>query len=263
MKYSFGQVRLSFLIKLLATLASAVVILPLIALLVKVPWPNLLANLSDLTAIKLSLWTSVLATSFSLLLGVPLAWVLAKSKSKYTNWIRPLVLAPIVLPPTVAGIALISLMGRSGLIGRYIYEFTGWSMPFTSSAVVLAGIFVGMPFVILICESNFRQLPKEIEDAAIIDRVDGNELFNEIAIPQSRSAITTGAILAWARALGEFGATLMFAGSLPGSTQTWTMLIYQELDVNVERAYALSSVMLIIAVIVVYLLRKPLREALR
>ena len=117
--------------------------------------------------------------------------------------------------------------------------------------------------VVLICESNFRQLPKEIEDAAIIDRADGSELFQKIAIPQSRSAIATGAILAWARAIGEFGATLMFAGSLPGSTQTWTMLIYQELDVNVDSAYALSAVMLFIAVAIVFFLRKPLREALR
>ena len=108
-----------------------------------------------------------------------------------------------------------------------------------------------------------RQLPKEVEDAAIIDRADGNELFKKIAIPQSRSAITTGGILAWARALGEFGATLMFAGSLPGSTQTWTMLIYQDLDVDVQSAYVLSALMLIIAITIVFLLRKPLKEALR
>ena len=135
--------------------------------------------------------------------------------------------------------------------------------PFTSSAVVLAGLFVGLPFVVLICESNFRQIPKEIEDAAIIDRVSGNELFSQIAIPQSRSAITTGLILAWARALGEFGATLMFAGSLPGKTQTWTMLIYQELDIDVPTAYSLSAIMLALSILIVYSLRKPLREALR
>jgi molybdate transport system permease protein len=154
-------------------------------------------------------------------------------------------------------------MGRNGILGKFIYQNTSWSMPFTSSAVVLAGVFVGMPFVVLICESNFRQLPKEVEDAAIIDRVDGNELLNRIAIPQSRSAIATGAILAWARAIGEFGATLMFAGSLPGRTQTWTMLIYQDLDVDIDSAYVLSALMLFIAILIVYLLRKPLREALR
>ena len=249
--------------KLLSITAAAIIIAPLVSLMAKVPWSNFLGSLSDLTAIKLSIWTSTLAAVISLTLGVPLAWILAKSSNRISNLIRPLVLAPIVLPPTVAGIALISLMGRNGLLGKYIYDLTGWAMPFTSSAVVLAGIFVGMPFVVLICESNFRQLPKEIEDAAIIDRVSGNELFQKIAIPQSRSAIATGGILAWARAMGEFGATLMFAGSLPGVTQTWTMLIYQELDVNVDTAYVLSAVMLVIGVLIVFFLRKPLREAIR
>jgi molybdate transport system permease protein len=256
-------VKFGIMTKLLSVTAAAIIIAPLVSLMAKVPWSNFLGSLSDLTAIKLSIWTSTLAAVISLTLGVPLAWILAKSSNRISNSIRPLVLAPIVLPPTVAGIALISLMGRNGLLGKYIYEITGWSMPFTSSAVVLAGIFVGLPFVVLICESNFRQLPKEIEDAAIIDRVSGNELFQKIAIPQSRSAIATGGILAWARAMGEFGATLMFAGSLPGVTQTWTMLIYQELDVNVDTAYVLSAVMLVIGVLIVFLLRKPLREAMR
>jgi molybdate transport system permease protein len=256
-------VKFGIMTKLLSVTAAAIIIAPLVSLMAKVPWSNFLGSLSDLTAIKLSIWTSTLAAVISLTLGVPLAWILAKSSNRISNLIRPLVLAPIVLPPTVAGIALISLMGRKGLLGKYIYEITGWSMPFTSSAVVLAGIFVGLPFVVLICESNFRQLPKEIEDAAIIDRVSGNELFQKIAIPQSRSAIATGGILAWARAMGEFGATLMFAGSLPGVTQTWTMLIYQELDVNVDTAYVLSAVMLVIGVLIVFLLRKPLREAMR
>ncbi len=251
------------LIRSLGTLAALVVVLPILALLYKVPWSTLFSDLSDFTAIKLSLWTSTLAALISLLIGVPLAWILAKSDGRLVNVIRPLVLAPIVLPPTVAGLALLSLMGRNGLLGQYLYELTDWAMPFTASAVIFAGVFVGMPFVVLICESNFRQLPKEVEDAAIIDRADGNELFQKIAIPQSRSAIATGAILAWARAMGEFGATLMFAGSLPGSTQTWTMLIYQELDVDVNRAYALSVLMLFIAVAIVFFLRKPLREAFR
>ena len=255
--------KISATIKALAAIACFVIVAPLISLLAKVSWNNFLSALSDITAIKLSLWTSLLAALISILLGVPMAWILAKSQSRINEVIRPLVLAPIVLPPTVAGIALISLLGRNGLLGKFIYESTGWAAPFTSAAVVIAGVFVGMPFVVLICESNFRQLPKEIEDAAIIDRADGSELFQKIAIPQSRSAIATGAILAWARAIGEFGATLMFAGSLPGSTQTWTMLIYQELDVNVDSAYALSAVMLFIAVAIVFFLRKPLREALR
>ena len=255
--------RFGLLTRVLASLASLVIIAPLISLLTKVPWSSFFDALANNAAIKLSLWTATLAAVISLLLGVPLAWVLAKSSNRFTNLLRPLVLAPIVLPPTVAGIALISLMGRNGLLGKFIYQQFGWAMPFTSSAVVLAGVFVGLPFVVLICESNFRQLPKEVEDAAIIDRADAGDLFQKIAIPQSRSAIATGGILAWARAMGEFGATLMFAGSLPGTTQTWTMLIYQELDIDVSAAYSLSAAMLIIAVAIVFLLRKPLREAMR
>lgn len=255
--------RFGFLIRALSVLAALVITLPLMALLYKVPWTNLFSELSDFTAIKLSIWTSTLAALISLFIGVPLAWILAKGEGRIINLIRPLVLAPIVLPPTVAGIALLSLMGRNGLLGQFLYQSTGWAMPFTQSAVIFAGLFVGMPFVVLICESNFRQLPKDVEDAAIIDRVTGSELFKMIAIPQSRSAIATAGILAWARAMGEFGATLMFAGSLPGKTQTWTMLIYQELDIDVDRAYALSFVMLVIAVAIIFTLRKPLREAFR
>ena len=251
------------IVKTLAGIASFVIIAPLVALMAKVPWSSFFSSISDLTAIKLSLWTSTLAALISLILGVPLAWILAKSSGKLINFVRPLVLAPIVLPPTVAGIALLSLMGRNGILGKYIYQEFGWAAPFTTSAVVLAGVFVGLPFVVLVCESNFRQLPKEVEDAAIIDRADSGDLFQKIAIPQSRSAIATGGILAWARSIGEFGATLMFAGSLPGSTQTWTMLIYQELDINVDTAYALSAVMLLIAIAIVFFLRKPLKEALR
>ena len=250
-------------IKTLATIGFVLAISPLIALLTKVPWNNFFLYLNDVTAIKLSIWTSLLATIFALLFGVPIAWIFARSSSKVVAIIRPLVLTPIVLPPTVTGIALLSLMGRRGLFGKYIYDATGWSIPFTSSAVVLTGIFVGMPFVVLICESNFRQLPKEVEDAAVVDRVSAGELFKNIALPQSVSSIATAGVMAWARAVGEFGATLMFAGSLPGSTQTWTMLIYQELEINPESAYALAAVMLFIAVILVVLLRNPLKNSFR
>ncbi|MFM8621209.1 MAG: molybdate ABC transporter permease subunit, partial [Candidatus Nanopelagicaceae bacterium] len=142
--------RFSLFTRVLASLASFVIIAPLISLLTKVPWSSFFDALANNAAIKLSLWTATLAAVISLLLGVPLAWVLAKSSNRFTNLLRPLVLAPIVLPPTVAGIALISLMGRNGLLGKYIYQQFGWAMPFTSSAVVLAGVFVGLPFVVLI-----------------------------------------------------------------------------------------------------------------
>lgn len=249
---------------ILAIVAGLVLVLPLIALFSKVPWSSLFSRLSEpnsLSAIRLSLWSSLLATLICAVLGVPLAWVLARGNRRVTNILRPLVLAPIVLPPTVAGMSLLALLGRGGLLGRYIYQATGWSMPFTTSAVVLTGVFVGMPFLVLVVESTFRHIPSEQEDAAQIDRATSFILLTRIALPQTRNGIATGALLAWARALGEFGATMMFAGSLPGLTQTWPMQVYFETDQDMSTAYALSAVMAIVAVAVVFGLRKQLLRA--
>jgi molybdate transport system permease protein len=248
----------------LAILASFLLIAPMIALLAKVPWSSFTSRLThdqSVSAIQLSLWSSLLAAGISVVLGVPLAWVLARGNERITNILRPIVLAPIVLPPTVAGMALLALLGRDGLMGKYIYQATGWSMPFTSVAVVVTGVFVGMPFLALIVESNFRHLPKDLEEAAMIDRASTRDVFSLVALPQMRNGIATGAVLAWARALGEFGATMMFAGSLPGRTQTWAMQVYIDMDIDTGSAYTLSAVMLVIAVSVVFALRKPLTQA--
>lgn len=250
----------------IAAFASLVIILPVLALFAKVPWSTFIERLREpnsISAIWLSLWSSSLSAAIAVVLGIPLAWLLARSSNRIANILRPLVLAPIVLPPTVAGMALLALMGRNGLLGRHIYQATGWAMPFTSSAVVLVGVFTGMPFLVLIAESTFRRLPSDVEDAAVTDRASTRTLFLSIALPQSRSGIATGAILAWARALGEFGATMMFAGSLPGRTQTWPMQVYVAMDVDMGTAYALSAVMVFVAVAVVFGLRKQLRHAFR
>jgi molybdate transport system permease protein len=249
----------------LAILASFLLIAPMIALLAKVPWSSFTSRLTQdqsVSAIQLSLWSSLLAAGISVVLGVPLAWVLARGNERITNILRPIVLAPIVLPPTVAGMALLALLGRDGLMGKYIYQATGWSMPFTSVAVVVTGVFVGMPFLALIVESNFRHLPKDLEEAAMIDRASTRDVFSLVALPQMRNGIATGAVLAWARALGEFGATMMFAGSLPGRTQTWAMQVYIDMDIDTGSAYTLSAVMLVIAVSVVFALRKLLTQAI-
>jgi len=249
----------------LALVASFLLIAPMIALLAKVPWSSFTSRLTQdqsISAIQLSLWSSLLAAGISVVLGVPLAWVLVRGNERITNILRPIVLAPIVLPPTVAGMALLALLGRDGLMGKYIYQATGWSMPFTSVAVVVTGVFVGMPFLALIVESNFRHLPKDLEEAAMIDRASTRDVFSLVALPQMRNGIATGAVLAWARALGEFGATMMFAGSLPGRTQTWAMQVYIDMDIDTGSAYTLSAVMLVIAVSVVFALRKLLTQAI-
>ena len=252
--------------RVLSWMAIAVIGLPIIALIVKVPWSTFFVSIKgdgSLTAVKLSLWTSVLAAIICLVIGVPLAWWLTRSSNRISNIVRPIVLAPIALPPTVAGLALLGLLDRKGLLGQPIYKTFNWQMPFTVYAVIFAGVFVGLPFLVLVTESNFRQLPKDIEDAAVIDRASDGQLFRLIAIPQSQSGIVTGLVLAWARILGEFGATMMFAGSLPGTTQTWTMQIYQELDISPPTAYALSLLMVLIAVSVIFFLRRPLRESFK
>jgi molybdate transport system permease protein len=247
-----------------AIVASLVIVLPLFALLTKIPYFHLISALAKdhgFISIRLTLITSFSALLISMALGIPLAWWLAHSPSRITHWLRPLLLAPIALPPTVAGLALLGLLSRKGLLGQYIYHATGWQMPFTIWAVIFAGIFVGMPFLVLICESTFSQLPRDVSEAAMIDRASDGQLLWWIAIPQGRSGIITGAALAWARVLGEFGATMMFAGSMSGTTQTWTLQIYQELDINPDSAYALSLFMIIIALFIIVALRKPLRES--
>ena len=247
-----------------AIVASLVIVLPLFALLTKIPYFHLISALAKdhgFIAIRLTLITSFSALLISMALGIPLAWWLAHSPSRITHWLRPLLLAPIALPPTVAGLALLGLLSRKGLLGQYIYHATGWQMPFTIWAVIFAGIFVGMPFLVLICESTFSQLPRDVSEATMIDRASDGQLLWWIAIPQGRSGIITGAALAWARVLGEFGATMMFAGSMSGTTQTWTLQIYQELDINPDSAYALSLFMIIIALFVIVALRKPLRDS--
>ena len=146
---------------------------PILAIVIKVPWSHFFSALrsdSSLTAVWLTLWTSVVALGLCVLFGIPLAWWLSRSSGRITALIRPVVLAPIALPPTVAGLALLGLLDRHGLIGQWIYRSLHWQLPFTTYAVIVAGVFVGMPFLVLICESHFRQLPAEIEDAARIDK---------------------------------------------------------------------------------------------
>ncbi len=260
------QIKVDPISRVLAFTAIAFISLPIIALVIKVPWSTFFSSLSQsdsLVAVKLSLWTSILSAVISLMLGVPLAWWLVKSNERITRFIRPLVLAPIALPPTVAGLALLGLLSRKGLLGTYIYNQFNWQMPFTSVAVIFTGIFIGVPFLVLITESTFRQLPEDIEDAAVVDRASNSELFRLIALPQARGGIITGLLLAWARILGEFGATMMFAGSMPGITQTWTIQIYQQLEINPDTAYALSFLMVLIAMAIFVLIRNPLKDAFR
>jgi len=241
-----------------------VVFLPLLALFTKVPWLHLFSHLTSqgaINAIKVSLTSSIIAGLISLVLGVPLAWYLARGPLRITRYLRPIVISPLVMPPTVAGLALLTLMGRNGLLGKPIFEKTNWSMPFTWTAVVLAGVFVGMPFLVLVVESVFQRLPGEVEEAAQTLGANPSQVFWRIAIPQARGGIVSGLVLAWARALGEFGATLTFAGSLPGVTRTLPMEVYNAFEMEPASAYAISGLLIGIAVVVVFFMRSSLISA--
>lgn len=258
--------RVSSPIALASIVASIVIVAPVVALLSRVPWGHLFTELSSndsLNALRVSFFSSILATIFAIGLGVPLAWLLARGPATITKYFRPLVTLPLVLPPTVAGLALLALMGRNGVVGSWIYQATGWALPFTFVAVVVAGVFVGMPFLVLVVESGFAQLPQEIEEAAETDGANANQLFLNVAVPQVRGSIVTGAILAWARALGEFGATLTFAGSMPGITRTLPMQVYVALESNMANAYALSFVLIVVSVTVLFVMRSHLMAVFR
>jgi molybdate transport system permease protein len=161
----------------------------------------------------------------------------------------------MVLPPVVGGIALLALLGRRGVVGQYLYDWFGVSVPFTRTAVVLAQVFVALPFLVVAVESAFRQVDERLEDAARTLGASESYLFRTVAIPVARPAIVAGIVLAWARALGEFGASITFAGSMPGRTQTLPMAVYSQLEIDYRGSLVLSIVMCAISIVVLVALR--------
>jgi len=224
----------------LSTLAAAVglafLVLPLVALVWRAiearAW-NSLTQDGVLSAIGLSLVTTTIAIALIALFGTPLAYRLARGRFPGRRLALVLVELPIVLPPAVAGLALLLAFGRRGIFGPLL-EQAGISLPFTTAAVVLAQIFVSAPFFVRAAHVGFQEVPRELEDAALVDGASSFALFRHITLPITRRALGAGLILSWARALGEFGATILFAGSLEGRTQTMPLFIYNifERDLN-------------------------------
>ncbi len=242
----------------------ALLMVPLVGLMVRVPWSRVNALFSDdsaLQAVRISVQTSLIATFVCVLLGVPLAWVMAQHSSSFWTFARAIVTVPIILPPVVGGIALLAALGRRGVFGQWLYDWFGISLPFTQSAVVLAQVFVAMPFLVLTVESAFRQMDKGVIDAARVMGYSPLQTFLLVALPVSRPAIIAGVVLAWARAVGEFGASISFAGSLSGRTQTVPMAVYSLLDRDWELAMLLSVLMMLLAVVLIIALRKRLLGA--
>jgi molybdate transport system permease protein len=240
-----------------AGVALALLGLPLVALVVRAPWaqlPALLAQAEVASALGLSLLTGVLTTLISLVLGIPLALVLARSATWAAvprRLLRALVTVPLVLPPVVGGVALLLLLGRRGLIG----QFLPFQIPFSTGAVVLAQTFVAMPFLVLAVEGAIRASDRRFEVAAATLGASRWTVFRRITLPLVAPGVSAGALLCFCRALGEFGATITFAGSFPGVTQTLPIATYLQLQTDPPAAIALSLVLMLVSVGVLVSLR--------
>jgi molybdate transport system permease protein len=241
-----------------AALAVAFLVLPVVGLLVRTPWSSLGPQLTGPgvgAALRLSLVSATLATLLSVVMGVPLAWVLARSRIRGRTLLRALVTVPLVLPPVVGGVALFLVLGRQGLVGRWLDEAFGITIPFTTSAVVIAETFVAMPFLVISVEGALRAADARFEDAAATLGADRWTTFRRVTLPLVAPGIAAGAVLCWARALGEFGATITFAGNFPGTTQTMPLAVYLALQDDPEAAIVLSLVLLVVSVATLSLLR--------
>jgi molybdate transport system permease protein len=242
-----------------AALAVAFLVLPLIGLVVRAPWSTIgpqLAQEEVGQALRLSLLSATLATLVSMVLGVPLAWVLARSRIRGRSVLRALVTVPLVLPPVVGGVALFLVLGRTGILGGPLYEHLGVTIPFTPTAVVIAETFVAMPFLVISVEGALRAADARFEDAAATLGADRWTTFRRVTLPLVSPGIAAGAVLCWARALGEFGATITFAGNFPGRTQTMPLAVYLALEQDLDAAIVLSLVLLAVSVAVLVALRE-------
>jgi molybdate transport system permease protein len=241
-----------------ALLAALFLLVPLAGLLVRAPWrglPGILADSQVLDALRLSLVCASAATAVSIVLGVPLAWVLARSQVRGISVLRALVTLPLVLPPVVGGVALLLAFGRQGVLGRLLEQWTGITLPFTTAGVIIAETFVAMPFLIITVEGAFRAADRGYEEAAATLGASRLTVFRTVTLPLIGPSLLAGAVLCWARALGEFGATITFAGNFPGRTQTMPLAVYVALESDPDAAIALSLVLLVVSIAVLAGLR--------
>jgi molybdate transport system permease protein len=237
---------------------------PLAALLQRAPWGDLWSILTSseaLEALRLSLECSVGATALSLLFGLPIAWLLARTEFPGKAVVRACALLPMVLPPVVGGVALLWAFGRRGLIGQYLYEWFDITLPFTTKGVIIAETFVAMPFLVITVEAALRSLDTRYEDAAATLGASRWTVMRRVILPSIGPALAAGAALTWARALGEFGATITFAGNFEGVTQTMPLAVYERLLVEPGTAIALSLVLLTVSVVVLALVGRRMFTA--
>ena len=242
-----------------AVVGAALFVLPVVALAARAPWSDaadVVTGSVATEALRLSLVCSLLATAISLVLGVPLAWLYARSAFRGRRVLRALTTLPMVLPPVVGGVALLYAFGSGrGLVGGWLADTAGIRLPFTTAGAVLAQVFVAMPFLVLTVEAGFRGVDPAQEEAARTLGASPWTIFRRVTLPLARPAVVAGAVLCWARALGEFGATITFAGNFPGRTQTVPLAVFVELERDPARAVVLSLVLLGVSVAVLVGLR--------
>src|SRR5690242_6001520 len=241
-----------------AAIAVAFFAVPLLGLLWRAPWSSawdVLTSRETREALKLSIETSLAATGLALLLGVPLAFVQARVEYPGRRLVRALVLLPLVLPPVVGGVALLLALGRRGLVGQYL-DHAGVHLPFHVPGAVLAEVFVAMPFLVLTLEAGFRSTDRRLEDAAGSLGASPLRVFRRVTLPMIRPSLIAGGMLCWARALGEFGATIAFAGNTPDKTQTLPLSVYSTLQGdNPDAAIILSLLLLVVSLVVLVAMR--------
>jgi molybdate transport system permease protein len=242
-----------------AVLAILFLVVPVAALVGSTPWHRLGAIVTTTEArqaLWLSLSTSTIATALCALAGLPLAWLLARVEFPGRRLVRALVALPLVLPPVVAGVALLSAFGRQGVVGEPLRAVLGTQIPYTTAAVVLAHTFVAMPFFVLAAEGALRATPGRLELAAATLGADRWTTLLRVTLPLAAPGLAAGLVLAWARSMGEFGATITFAGNYPGTTRTMPLAVYTALQQDQEVATALSVVLLGVCVVVLVALRE-------
>jgi molybdate transport system permease protein len=241
-----------------AALAVGFLAVPLVGLLGRTPWGRLGAELASprvLEALRLSLVCSLGAVAVSVLVGVPLAFLLARVEFPGRNLVRALTTLPMVLPPVVGGVALLLAFGRRGLVGQWLDRAFGITLPFTTTGAILAEAFVAMPFLVVTTEAGLRAMDRRFEDAAATLGAGRWTTLRRVTLPLIAPSLGAGIALCWARALGEFGATITFAGNLPGVTQTMPLAVYLALETDLQAAIALSLVLLAISLAVLVVLR--------
>jgi molybdate transport system permease protein len=241
-----------------AGIGLAFLVLPLAGLLIRTPWPTLLERLTApgvLTALRLSLQTATIATLVCVLFGVPLAWLLARVEFPGRRVVRALVTVPLVLPPVVGGVALLLVFGRRGVVGSWLDATFGITLPFTTTGVVVAEAFVAMPFLVIAVEGALRGADTRYEEAAATLGAGRWTTFRRVTLPLVAPGIAAGAVLCWARALGEFGATITFAGNFPGRTQTMPLAVYLALETDLRDAIVLSLILLTVSITILVSLR--------